>query len=315
MVWPISLAYIIDLVVGDPRWIPHPVVLIGKLISWLEKGLRRWIAPAIGFKAAGVLLLLITVGFTFGVMYYLLEALFAFNYWLAVLVNVWLLSTTLATKSLYLAGKEIYYLLRENNISEARKKVGWIVGRDTENLDEGEIVRATVETVAENIVDGITSPLFYAVIGGLPLAMAYKAVNTLDSMVGYKNEKYLELGWASARFDDLANFVPARITALLIVFAAWLTRKNWRQSWRMIMRDAKKHPSPNSGYSEAGIAGALNIRLGGLNYYGGRESFRAYMGDPIEPLTKNKIIEANQQMVVTSIIMLLFGLILTSLLR
>jgi adenosylcobinamide-phosphate synthase len=163
-------------------------------------------------------------------------------------------------------------------MEQARYKVGWIVGRDTANLNTAEVTRATVETVAENIVDGIISPLFYAVLGGVPLAFLYRAVNTMDSMIGYKNEKYQDFGMVAARVDDVFNYIPARITGLYIILAAALLKKDVKGAFQAIKRDAVKHPSPNSGFSEAGVAGALGIRLGGLNYYGGVPSLRAYMG-------------------------------------
>ena len=175
--------------------------------------------------------------------------------------------------------------LLAGDLPEARRLVGQIVGRDTQDLDEHEITRATVETMAENIVDGIISPLFFAWLGGVPLAFLYRAVNTMDSMLGYRNERYRDFGMVAARTDDVFNFIPARITAFLIVFSAWLLRLDAPGAAKAIRRDAVKHPSPNSGLSEAGVAGALHVQLGGLNYYGGIASHRATMGDPIEPLT------------------------------
>ncbi|HBI04456.1 MAG TPA: cobalamin biosynthesis protein CobD, partial [Paenibacillaceae bacterium] len=168
--------------------------------------------------------------------------------------------------------------------------------RDTEKLDEKEVSRGAVETVAENIVDAIISPLFYAAIGGAPLAMAYRAANTLDSMVGYKNEKYLQLGWASARFDDIANFIPARLTAILLVGVSWVLKLNGKGAIQGILRDARKHPSPNSGFTEAGVAGALGIQLGGLNFYQGIPSQRATMGIPTRPLRSADILTTNKIM-------------------
>ena len=306
MIWHLSLAYLIDLIVGDPRWLPHPVVLIGRVISMVEGLLRRVFLTRAGLKFAGIILLISILGVTYTVSFYIVKLVAEINSPLATLLSLWLLASTLATKSLYQAGKEIFLLLKEGDLEQARLKVGWIVGRDTDKLSEGEVVRATVETVAENIVDGITSPLIYAAIGGMPLAMTYKAINTLDSMVGYNNEKYKDLGWASAKFDDLANYIPARITGVLIVIAAFLLQKNYIGALRAIMRDAKKHPSPNSGFSEAGVAGALDIRLGGTNYYGGKKSFRAYMGEAVEVLDKAKIAQTNKIMLVTSLLMLLF---------
>ncbi len=312
MIWHLSLAYLIDLLVGDPRWLPHPVVLIGRLISMVEGWLRRIVHSRAGLKLAGIVLLLVILGTTYTVSFYLVKFIAELSGQIATLVSLWLLASTLATKSLYQAGKEIFLLLKVGDLEQARLKVGWIVGRDTDNLSEDEVARATVETVAENIVDGITSPLFYAALGGMPLAMTYKAVNTLDSMVGYNNDKYKDFGWASAKFDDLANYIPARITGFLIVIAAFLLRKNYVGALKAIFKDAKKHPSPNSGFSEAGVAGALNIRLGGTNYYGGKKSFRAFMGEPIQVLDKDKIMQTNKIMLVTSLLMLL---ILTGILK
>ena len=211
-------------------------------------------------------------------------------------MEIWLISTTIAVKGLESAGKEIYGYLKNGDIQGARKALSMVVGRDTDRLDEKEVSRGAVETVAENIVDAIISPLFYAALGGAPLAMAYRAANTLDSMVGYKNEKYRHLGWASARFDDIANFIPARLTALLLVAVTWVFRLNGKGAIKAILQDAKKHPSPNSGFTEAGVAGALGIQLGGLNYYQGIPSHRATMGIPVRPLTATDILTTNKIM-------------------
>lgn len=285
----VLVAFLIDLLVGDPRWLLHPVVVIGKGITRLEFVLRKWAAPLIGLRISGVMLTVLIVGTAYMATFGLLWTVGSYYRFLGLLLAIWLMSTTIATNSLYKSAREIYDFLKAGNLAEARVKVGWIVGRDTQALDEGEIVRATVETVAENIVDGIVSPLFYGFLGGAPLAMAYRATNTLDSMVGYKNDKYLEFGWASARFDDLANFIPARITAALLLMAAAIAGLRWRDGWQIIRRDAAKHPSPNSGYPESAMAGVLGIRLGGLNYYGGQPSFRAYMGDSLRPLVAEDI--------------------------
>jgi adenosylcobinamide-phosphate synthase len=309
--WQIGLAYLIDLVLGDPRGIPHPVVIIGKGIDAAEKLLRRAIAPLVGLRASGVLLTLLIVGLTYSVAWGLVNVTSELNQWLGWAVSVWFLSTTLAVKCLRQAADEIYQLLEAGQLPTARQKVGWIVGRDTDRLDEPEMVRATVETVAENIVDGIVAPLFYAFIGGLPLAMAYKAVNTLDSMVGYKNEKYRELGWFSARVDDIANYIPARITGLLMLIAAALTGKDAGRALRTWRRDAKDHPSPNSGIPESIVAGVLGIRLGGLNFYGGRESFRAYMGEPLDELSRGHIKETTRIMLITSFLAVVTGILIT----
>lgn len=303
----VAAAFIIDLIIGDPRRIPHPVVIIGKGISLLETYLRRWAAPFMGLKPAGAILTLVIVGLTYAVMWGITAGAYRIGHWFGVAVSVWFLSTTLAVKGLGDAAVDIYNHLASGDIAEARKKVGWIVGRDTDCLDEGEITRATVETVAENIVDGILAPLFYAFIGGVPLAMAYKAINTLDSMVGYRNEKYRDFGWASARLDDLANYVPARVTGAIMLLAFWLLGKPVKKALQTVLRDAPMHPSPNSGIPEAAVAGALGIRLGGLNFYGGVQSFRAYMGDPEKDLGREHIYDTVRLMRVTSIIAVLVG--------
>lgn len=278
-VYVLLSAYIIDRLVGDPRWLTHPVVYMGRVITWLERQLRRRVVREEQLKHAGLLFPLILVGGSFVLTWWLLVLLSWIHPWLSWVVEAWLISTTIATKGLAEAGIGIYGLLKEGKLEEARRALAMVVGRDTDQLDEGEVSRGAVETVAENIVDAILSPLFYAAIGGAPLAMAYRAANTLDSMVGYKNDAYRNLGWASARFDDLVNYIPARLAALLLICVSWLLRLNWRNCAAIIIRDAKRHPSPNSGFTEAGVAGALGIQLGGTNYYQGIPSHRAKMGD------------------------------------
>lgn len=301
----IAAAYVIDLLIGDPKQLTHPVVVIGKSIQVLEKILRRIFRPRI----AGIFLTFLVVAGTYLVTWVTLKLLYMVSFYLGFAVEVWFLSTTFATRSLGSAAREIFDLLDQRNLTGAREKTGWIVGRDTGNLDEGEVTRATVETVAENIVDGITAPLFYALIGGLPLAMAYKAVNTLDSMVGYKNEKYLEFGWASARLDDVCNYLPARFTGAILMIVFLFTGRSFKKAFQTVLTDAPKHPSPNSGISEAAVAGALGIRLGGTNLYGGVPSFRSYMGENLNPLTKNHIMETIKIMYLTSVIFLISGLL------
>ncbi|WP_408635345.1 adenosylcobinamide-phosphate synthase CbiB [Paenibacillus selenitireducens] len=285
----IICAYILDCIIGDPRWIPHPVIYMGKAIHQLERWVRHMAKTPRQLKAGGFLLPLVLVVGACALTWGVLRLLSLIHPAVAAIFEVILIATTIATKGLKDAGMEVYRHLQAGNMPEARKALGMIVGRDTEHLDEPEIVRGTVETVAENIVDAIISPLFYAAIGGAPLAIAYRAVNTLDSMVGYKNEKYENLGFASARLDDLANWIPARITAVLLVFVAWLLRLDARRAWRTVRRDAKEHPSPNSGYPESAVAGALGVRLGGHNVYKGIASFRAYMGEPVVTLRAEHI--------------------------
>lgn len=295
-------AYVLDRLIGDPRSLPHPVVLMGKAISALERAIRRFVRNPRSLKRAGVLLPLLIAGSSWLITAVLLWLLAQISLWLALAAEAWLISTTIASRGLKDAGMAVYAELKKGDLPAARQALGMIVGRDTTQLDSPEIVRGTVETVAENIVDAIISPLLYALLGGAPLAMAYRAVNTLDSMVGYKNDKYIHLGWASARLDDVANYIPARITALLLTLCAWLLRLDWRRCWQMVRRDARLHPSPNSGYPESAVAGALGIRLGGVNVYHGVASFRAYMGEPLRSMEPDDIIITSRLMLLSSTI-------------
>lgn len=297
-------AYLLDRLIGDPRFLPHPVVGMGRLITRLEIGIRAIGLKEKQLKWAGLLFPLVLVGGSFLLVWLFLIGLSAIHPWLAWGVEVWLISTTIATKGLADAGMEIFRHLKSGQLAEARKALSMVVGRDTENLDEPEISRGAVETVAENIVDAILSPLFYAAIGGAPLAMAYRAANTLDSMVGYKDERYVNLGWASARFDDWANYIPARLAAAVLVVACWIKGHNGMASWQIVRRDARLHPSPNSGFTEAGMAGALGIQLGGLNYYQGVPSYRARLGDPLRPIRAQDIRETVQVMKLVSLLFL-----------
>lgn len=300
------IAFFMDMLIGDPnsRW--HPVVLMGKLIGVLERWFYRE-SDSDGKKfAAGAMLVLITLL----VSYEAAAAVIMLSYqipweWGPAAAGGLLLSFTISPKSLAKAGKGIYTLLILGEIEKAREKVGWIVGRDTENLSEAEIARATVETIAENTVDGIIAPLFFFVIGGVPMAVLYRAANTMDSMIGYKNDKYLYFGRAAARLDDVLNYIPARITGVLFVFAAWILGFDYRSGYRMMLRDAQKHPSPNGGYAEATVAGALHIRLGGVNSYFGRKSFRAYMGEAIELTAPKHIMECIRMMYTATVMFLI----------
>lgn len=275
-------AVVMDLFLGDPRTLPHPVVIIGWLISWLEGVLRQRISQP---RLAGVALLVITVGVSYlvaaGLIY--LGTLVAPA--VGFLVALYLAWVSIAARSLHVESAKVARALKRGDLPAARVALSYIVGRETAQLDEPEIVRGAVETVAENTGDGVVAPLFYLILGGPALAIAYKAVNTLDSMVGYKNERYLEFGWASARFDDLANFIPARLTGLLMVLAAPLCGLSGEGSWRILRRDCRNHASPNSGYPEAAAAGALGVRLGGANRYFGRMVEKPTIGDPVRPLS------------------------------
>ena len=276
-------AVLLDLLLGDPCWLPHPVVQIGRLVTALEKMLRRFVPNE---RTGGVLLLVITVGVTSGLAAAILKCASAVSPYAGFAVAVYLAFTCLAARSLHGESRLVADALGRGDLTEARKALSRIVGRDTANLDERETWRATVETVAENSSDGVIAPLFCLMLGGPVLALAYKAVNTLDSMVGYKNEKYLAFGWASARFDDLANWIPARLTGLLMVLAAPLVRLSPVRAWWIMVRDGKNHASPNSGIPEAAAAGALGVQLGGLNWYFGKPVAKPTIGDALQPLSQ-----------------------------
>ncbi|ABQ24260.1 adenosylcobinamide-phosphate synthase CbiB [Geotalea uraniireducens] len=278
----IIVAVLLDLLLGDPRWLPHPVVGIGRLISFTEKALRRSIPNE---RAAGILLLFITVGLTYSLAYLFLRGAYGISPYLGSATAAFLAWTCLAARSLHRESRLVADALLRGDIQEARRYLSYIVGRDTAELEAPEIWRGVVETVAENTSDGVIAPLFYLMLGGPALGLAYKAVNTLDSMVGYKNERYLRFGWASARFDDLANYIPARLTGLLMVIAAPLVGLSARSAWRIMLRDGRNHSSPNSGVSEAAAAGALAVQLGGLNHYFGKPVEKPTIGDACGPLT------------------------------
>ncbi|MEI7817875.1 MAG: adenosylcobinamide-phosphate synthase CbiB [Desulfuromonadales bacterium] len=272
----ILLALLLDLTIGDPHWLPHPVVAIGRLIHKLDQVLRRdWLNE----RLAGVFLLLLVVFCSAGTTWILLRVitnLLPLAGWIAGII---ISATCLATRSLHKESSRVASALLAGDLAEARLYLSYIVGRDTDQLEEPEIWRALVETVAENTSDGIIAPLFWLTLGGPVGAMAFKAVSTLDSMVGYKSQRYLYLGWASARMDDLLNYIPARISALLIVMAAPFSGCSAADAARITLRDCLKHPSPNSGHPEAAAAGALGVRLGGAATYGGIISWKEFIGD------------------------------------
>lgn len=295
------LAYSLDLAIGDPAWLPHPVRIIGGAIGKTENILRLLLKvyakkmQRLSERIGGILLVIIIAGSTYLAMSLVDKGLHAltgsenpvFRIIGAVLL-VYLISTTLATKGLTDSARKIITPLRDGDIVEARKKLSHIVGRDTGSLDDKGILRATIESLAENASDGIIAPLFYLVAGGLPLAMTYKAVNTMDSMVGYKNDRYRYFGWAAARLDDIANYIPARITGLLIVVSIFVITlvENIRcslsatsRSFATMLRDGRGHSSPNSGIPEAALAGALNVRLGGPSRYNGILVDKPFIGD------------------------------------
>ena len=295
-------AYIIDILIGDPRWCPHPVVIMGKGISYLERVIRTCFSRG-HLKAGGVILWFVVVLITYFVTWGIVAVSLRLHFLLGTAAMVLLASLTLATRSLYQESRLVMDHLNAGHIEEARRSLSMIVGRDTANLDEAGILRAVIETVSENLSDGIVAPMFYLAVGGLPLAMTYKAVNTLDSMVGYKDAKYIDIGCFSAKTDDVLNWVPARITGFIIVIASFILRFNWRDSWRIMRRDGRNHPSPNSGIPEAAVAGALGIQLGGKISYFRKIACKPTIGDRLKETDKKDVKKAWAIMFTSSLLM------------
>lgn len=294
------IAFIIDLIIGDPDWISHPVVIMGKLISSLEKLLRKTEDSPLMAKFKGTILALTVILSSYLSISIIIQLAAEVNLYFSHFLEIFLLSLSLALKGLITAGSGVYQALAADNLELGRQKVNLIVGRDCSEASRGEVIRAVLETLAENSSDGILAPAFYYLLGGLPLAVAYKAVNTLDSMLGYKNEKYLNFGAAAARIDDLFNFIPARITALLMIVASFLINYDYRAALTTVLNDAPKHPSPNAGFPEAAAAGALSLRFGGVNYYHGEKSFRAYIGQKKNDFELTDILRLNKLIYLTA---------------
>lgn len=320
-----GFAIMIDMLIGDPNWLYHPVRVIGRLIQILEALLRRLHgtihfhqqtegSQAVWERSFGIILAILTVGITAAGIGLILKLTAAIHPVLFHIVNIYFLYSAFATRCLADEALRIHGLLVQKNLPAAREQVGMLVGRETGYLDEKEIIRAVVETTAENTVDGVISPLFYAVIGSCfgiaaPLVFAFKSISTLDSMVGYKNDRYLYWGWASAKLDDLANYLPARFSGLLIPFSFLLMGKGFRNSFTIMRRDCRKHSSPNCAFPEAAVAGGLGVQLGGTNIYFGKPIQKPTLGDPVKDLAKQDILQTVKMLYYTSAVTSLIGLL------
>ncbi len=292
----ITAGFLLDLIFGDPYSFPHPVKLIGKIITWLEK-----IFIKIKYqKVSGILFALLIVTITYGVVFNISSIIFIFE--------IFFIYTLFCMKSLATEAKKIYLSLEKDEIEKAKADLKYLVSRDTEDMNETEIIKSTIETISENVVDGIISPMFYIFLGGAPLAYAFKAVSTLDSMVGYKTEKYINFGWASAKLDDLLNYIPARITGFIIIpIAALVINKRIKETLRMVIKDRDKHSSPNSAHSEAAFAGAIGCQLGGPAKYFGETIEKPAIGDYEKNIETKDILTSIKLMYATSIIGLIIG--------
>lgn len=302
--WELLVAFLADLVFGDPPGLPHPVRLFGLFISQGERLIRKIAHSNRARFWGGATLALTLTCAVYGSTWLLLKSLKHAVPLAAIAVGLYLAYSTLSVRGLADAGTTVVTHLERKDLAGARASLAMIVGRDTDTLDESEILRAVTETIAENCCDGVVAPLFYLSLGGVPAALTYKAVNTLDSMIGYKNDRYLFFGKFAARLDDVANFFPARLTVLLISLAALCLRLPALDALRIAWRDASLQPSPNSGYPEAAFAGALGIRLGGLNFYAGRPSLKAYLGELRRPLTLDLFTDVRHLLYATSAAML-----------
>lgn len=305
MVIVVFVAFLLDLLFGDPRWLPHPIRFIGWLIDFLEKAIRS-VFPKnkSGEIIGGIVLCVLVVSISFLVPFYLLKGLNAIHPWIKYVVETFFCYQIFATKSLRTESMRVYEHIKHQDIEGSRKYLSWIVGRDTQNLSFTQIIKAVIETIAENTSDGVIAPMLFMMIGGAPLGFFYKAVNTLDSMVGYKNEQYLNFGKFSAIFDDVVNFLPARITGLGMIIAACITEFDGKNAWNMFWRDRHNHSSPNSANPEAACAGALNIQLAGDAYYFGKLYQKKTIGDDHRPVEAIDIPKANKLMYVTASICL-----------
>jgi adenosylcobinamide-phosphate synthase len=297
----IGIAFILDLLVGDPKWFPHPVKGIGRAANYFERRTRKYLKP----KLAGIITVLIMVIGTYVISLGLIKVISNWNLQLGLLVEIFLIHTSLATRSLYNESKPVLAELRQYNDGQAKFYLQKIVGRDTHNMTTKEIIRATVETVSENIIDGVIAPMFFAFFGGAPLALTYKCINTMDSMFGYKNDKYINFGWASARLDDIANWLPARIGGPVMVIAASLIGQNGKRAWSTMLKDGQNHLSPNAGIPEAVMSGALGVELGGSQHYQGRFVEKPLIGKRVREILPNDISTSHQILFITALLTLM----------
>ncbi len=307
-------AFLLDCLLGDPQNPFHPIRMIGRVIGW---GVRffQFLRIKNGVLAflSGMLLTIVLTATVYFATRYLIGLFYNANPWFGYVTEIVLCYFIIAPKALRDESMKVYRSLRADDLQGARKNLSRIVGRDTQQLESRGIVRATVETVAENFSDGVIAPLFFVLLGGVPLGMAYKAVNTLDSMIGYRNEKYEYFGKFAARLDDIVNYFPARLSAFLMLIAAFVTKKDAKRAFQVYRRDRRKHKSPNSAQTEAVCAGALGLQLGGDSYYGGKLISKPTIGDAIVAPSPSHIIEANRLMYAATVIGILL-MVLTQIL-
>ena len=305
----VVLGFGIDLIVGDPHSIPHPVIFIGKLISAMEKLVRKIFPKTIkGENFAGGALWLVVVAVSTAIPALLIWLCYGLNTWLGLALESIMCWQILATKSLKDESMKVYDALKTGDIEKSRYAVSMIVGRDTANLDDKAVARAAVETVAENTSDGIVAPLMFLCLGGAPLGFFYKAVNTMDSMLGYVEMPYKNIGLVPAKMDDVMNFIPARLSALIMLAAGWLLKLDVKNGWKIFQRDRFNHASPNSAQTESVCAGLLGLRLAGDAWYHGELHKKKYIGDALREIEYEDILRSCRLLYVTAILsLILFG--------
>ena len=295
----------LDLLLGDPHSWPHPVKVMGRLIYYLTNKFNQPAYSSHQKRWLGIMTWIITVGLS-GIIIYFILYLCRFNQLLYLLVGTYFSYTCISTQQLAIEARKVIKLLQKNDLALARQQLAMIVGRDTKNLNREEILKATIETVAENTSDGVIAPLCYLMLGGPTLGIIYKSINTLDSMIGYNNEKYRDFGRFAAKCDDLVNYVPARITWLLLIISGWILQGDVHEAWLVGKRDCKKHLSPNSAFPEAVVAGMLHLQLGGPHYYFGKLVNKPYIGDDFQVMVNVKHLKKTITMLyVTAIIALI----------
>ena len=297
------MGYILDLIFGDPYWMPHPVRFIGNLISILEKVIRRFMPKTKrGEYIGGIILTVMVVSISMVIPLVIILMAKSINTYLALTVETFMCYQILATKSLKVESMKVYDELAKNDLPSARKAVSMIVGRDTKDLTFSGVAKAAVETVAENTSDGIIAPMIFIAIGGAPMGFFYKAINTMDSMVGYKNEKYMNFGRFAAKLDDVVNYLPARISAYQMILSSFFLRYDYKNAFKIYKRDRYNHASPNSAQTESVCAGALDVQLAGNAYYFGKLYEKPTIGDDIREINYDDIKKANRLLYCTSII-------------
>ena len=314
--YAILVGFIMDLIIGDPHWMYHPVRLIGKLITFLEDMLRETFPKTKdGERKSGFVLVVLVCGISVFTVWGLMKLAYYLNFWCGFLLEVIMCYQLFAVRSLKDESMKVYKELAKQDLEASRKAVSMIVGRDTENLTIEGVTKATVETIAENTSDGTLAPMFYMFIGGPVLGWFYKAVNTMDSMVGYKNEKYLNFGRYAAKFDDVMNFIPARLCGWLMILASMFLKMDWKNAKKIFVRDRFNHASPNSAQTEAVMAGALCIQLAGDAWYFGKRYEKPIIGDALRPVEIEDIPRANRLLYATAIVSLIIFSVIRLLLQ